>query len=458
MAGLYSLLGSLRHWHFQSNGCDLGIFDQVVWHYSRFERPTCTVSGFSNLLGDHFHPALVLLAPLYWIVPKVETLLVAQALLLTFPMVLLFFFAQPRIGKFGAIVLALSYSVLGGIQSAANFDFHELCMAVTFTALAIHSMDSKKNGLFYLSIFLLVMSKEDMYLLAAFFGILKFLKGERRSGAALTVGSFLLLLVELKFVIPFMGGPGNTYHHWAYSQLGSGPVEALKTMVSHPLRTMGLLVSNQQKITTLSVLFAPFLFFGLFSRYALLAVPLLCERLLSDDPTFWGFNYQHYSAVLAVVVAFASADGFPRVMAWIRAGDRLRSGLLWAVLLLNFSLLPVKHYSKLSTLFKPSYYRLTENDRTGEEALKRVPEGASVMAQSPIVPHLSHRSDIYLMSDIDLARHPDEEYLVACDRLDVWPFDDLKPIEKYLKAKGAAGYSRVYEKDGWVVLKRGKAD
>jgi uncharacterized membrane protein len=227
-------------------------------------------------------------------------------------------------------------------------------------------------------------------------------------------------------------------------------------MLLHPFATLGLIVSNQQKVTTLIVLFAPFLFLGLFSRYALLVIPLLCERLLSDDPTFWGFNYQHYSAVVAVVVAFASADGFARIMVWRKAGarDHLRTGLLWTILVLNLSLLPVKHYSKLSALFKPSYYELTENDRIGAEVMRLVPNNVSVMAQSPIVPHLSHRKDIYLMSDIDFGRHPNEDYLVACDRLNVWPFDDLGPIERYLKAKEAAGYSKVYEKDGWIVLKK----
>ena len=35
----YALYGLFRHWHFGSSAFDLGIFDQVVWHLSRFEAP-----------------------------------------------------------------------------------------------------------------------------------------------------------------------------------------------------------------------------------------------------------------------------------------------------------------------------------------------------------------------------------------------------------------------------------
>lgn len=50
----YALL--FRHWQFGSSAFDLGIFDQAVWHLSRFEAPASTISGFTNILGDHFHP------------------------------------------------------------------------------------------------------------------------------------------------------------------------------------------------------------------------------------------------------------------------------------------------------------------------------------------------------------------------------------------------------------------
>src|SRR5689334_18858265 len=80
-AAAYSVYGVIRHWHFGSSAYDLGIFDQAVWHLSRFEPPASTISGFTDILGDHFYPIIALFAPLYWVAPHPETLIVAQGLL-----------------------------------------------------------------------------------------------------------------------------------------------------------------------------------------------------------------------------------------------------------------------------------------------------------------------------------------------------------------------------------------
>ena len=50
-----------------------------------------------NLLGDHFHPALMLLAPAYWIWDDARVLLVVQALLLAASSLPLFWWARPRL-------------------------------------------------------------------------------------------------------------------------------------------------------------------------------------------------------------------------------------------------------------------------------------------------------------------------------------------------------------------------
>ena len=68
---VYGTISVVRHSQFGSN-YDLAIFDQAIWHASRFERPGSTISGFSSILGDHFYPIVLTLAPLYWIAPHVE--------------------------------------------------------------------------------------------------------------------------------------------------------------------------------------------------------------------------------------------------------------------------------------------------------------------------------------------------------------------------------------------------
>ena len=52
---------------------DSGLYDQGIWLLSRFEAPFVTLMG-RNLLGDHTSFVLLLLAPLYWVVPGAGSL------------------------------------------------------------------------------------------------------------------------------------------------------------------------------------------------------------------------------------------------------------------------------------------------------------------------------------------------------------------------------------------------
>ena len=95
----YTIFGLFRHWHFASSAFDLGIFDQAVWHLSRFRAPARSISGFSNILGDHFYPIIVCFAPLYWLRSGPETLIVAQSVLLAGSIVPVYLHLRTNVAK-----------------------------------------------------------------------------------------------------------------------------------------------------------------------------------------------------------------------------------------------------------------------------------------------------------------------------------------------------------------------
>src|SRR6202023_3294749 len=98
----YAAISIYRHDHFGSNAFDLGVQDQTVWGYSRLQMIPNTVEMIRNLLGDHFHPILMLIAPLYWIWDDVRVLLIVQAVLLAVAGLPLFLWARERLGRRGA--------------------------------------------------------------------------------------------------------------------------------------------------------------------------------------------------------------------------------------------------------------------------------------------------------------------------------------------------------------------
>ena len=60
---------SLRHWLYQSNAWDLGIFDQAIYLISIGQKPIVSLLGF-HILGDHATVFFYPLALLYKIYPN----------------------------------------------------------------------------------------------------------------------------------------------------------------------------------------------------------------------------------------------------------------------------------------------------------------------------------------------------------------------------------------------------
>src|SRR5438045_1319051 len=88
LIGLYIfIIGGLaleRHNAFRSYADDLGIFAQVLWNTSRghFFENTVMVETAENLLGQHFAPVFLLMAPMYWIWPDPRSMILFQTIAL----------------------------------------------------------------------------------------------------------------------------------------------------------------------------------------------------------------------------------------------------------------------------------------------------------------------------------------------------------------------------------------
>jgi uncharacterized membrane protein len=134
----YTTYAFARHAKYETTGFDLGIFDQVVRAYAHFHAPISPLKGMGyNILGDHFHPILVLLVPLYWIWADPRMLLAAQAALFAVSILPVASFARRRFGGRAALVVAACYGLSWPLQRAVHFDFHEIAFAVPLIALVV---------------------------------------------------------------------------------------------------------------------------------------------------------------------------------------------------------------------------------------------------------------------------------------------------------------------------------
>jgi uncharacterized membrane protein len=393
-AASYALISLYRHDHFGSDAFDLGIQDQTVWGYSRFEFIYNTVVGIPNLLGDHFHPILTVLAPFYWMWNSAGVLLVAQAILLALAGVPIYLWAEQVLGRFAGLAFQAAYLVFWGILAGVLFDFHHVAFAVPAVAVALYATLTRRNGLLWVAVAVAMLTREDVALTLGALGVYILAFQRRWALGAVLVGlnaAWFALLIGL--IIPALGG-GVPYRHWLYDALGSGPAGAGLYVVRHPLSALQLLFTPAEKTRVWVGSFLAFLLLPLASPLLVVALPSFLERFWSSSPDLWSFHFQ-YSLLAAPILAFAAIDTCARLKSLLRGwmativSTVLPGGALVMSALLSFVL--VRPLAELSTYV---------SDATAaqiQSCLDVIPPDASVSATYSLVPHLAHRPQIYVL-------------------------------------------------------------
>jgi len=442
VAVAYSAYGLFRHWHFNSSAYDLGIFDQTIWHLSRFEIPSSTVRGYSNMLGDHFFPILGVLAPLYWIAPAPEALIVAQAVLLAASIVPVWIFARRRLPRGATYAITTACALFWGMQHAMAFDFHEVAFAPLAVGVAIVALDDRRWLLFWAMAAVLIVTKEDLIPLIGGFGLLLLWRGDRRQGFAAIAVSCLALAVVIGFLIPAMNDSGEFVYRSAYADI-----------VARPWMVPVALVTPVVKLRTTLLIFAAFLFLPLASPLAILILPLAVERFLSSNPTHWGTVF-HYWAPAAPIAAMAAADGLARIArgaAKVSRSGRAPRYLVPACATGCLALSAVlPGHQPLWRVLRAEHYRSSRADEVGATVLDMIPSDAVVVAQAALVPHLSHRDRLFVLDEAA----PDADFIVAAEQLDPWPIASHEAIRALVDARRRSGYTTVFDRDGWILLQR----
>jgi len=435
----YALVGLFRHWHFDSSAFDLGIFDQAVWHLSRFELPASTISGYSNILGDHFYPILALFAVPYWIAPAPETLIVAQAVLLASSIVPVFLFARRRLPVRPALGMCLAYGLFWGMQRTAMFDVHEMAFAPVLIATAILAIDCLSWRVLWMASAALMLVKEDLIPLVGAFGVLLIFSGARRQGLLLIMVSLSTFLAVVTVVIPSFSDTGAWNTGSAYHDLWRRPWTAPAI----------LLDAAPAKLHTVVFWLAPFGFLPLCSPLGWLLTPLAAERLLSSAPSHWSAG-GHYSAPLAPILAMSASDGLARLSRRVtsaKARNRLIVAFIGASVLVSAF---VPGHQPLWRIFVADHYRERSLQQVSRRALSTIPAGASVVAQAAVVPHLSERAQIYVLKPFA----PEADYVIGAADLSSWPVSTNVEIASLLEERKRRGYHTVFDESGWVVLAR----
>ncbi|MFE3329960.1 DUF2079 domain-containing protein [Streptomyces sp. NPDC059176] len=441
----YAAVSLRLHERMLSNSYDLGIFEQIVRSYAHGHLPTSELKGPDfPVLGDHFSPVLVLVAPFYRLWPAPATLLVLQAGLIAASVVPLALWVYRKLGTLAAAVVGICYGVSWGIASAVGFDFHEVAFAVPLLVFSLVALArGRLSAAAYWALPLLLV-KEDLGLTVAAIGVLIALRGNRRLGIITGLSGLLGALLVLFVILPAFNPNGSfAYWFWLDSPGGGhgGPLDQLHRM------TVGL-VTPQAKVSTLVLVLAPTLFLALRSPLVLIALPTVLWRFASGNAFHWGTGY-HYSLVLMPIVFVAFADALVDRRANPGSVRRYLAGCA-AVSLLLLPSFP------LWQLVQPATWRADSRVALAHRLMGRIPDGATVQASSQLVPQLTSRTSTSLYGWWQ--SRPNPQWIMVDTRVPQdrrWPLDFMKEKIMLDQARTRGGYSTVAEQDGFVLLKRG---
>ena len=443
----YSAVSLYRHDRFASNAFDLAVQDQTVWGYSRFEFIYNTVLGIPNLLGDHFHPILMVLGPFMWIWNSAGVLLVAQAILLALAGVPIYFWGERELGPLGGVAFQAAYLCFWGVLAGVVYDFHHVVFAVPAISLALYATLTRRNLLLIPAVAVAMLTREDVSLTLIALG-LYILVVQRRwiVGAAVMVLNAVWFGLLLGIVIPALGG-GVSYRHWTYDALGSGPLSALNHVVRHPLTSLELLFQPATKTRVWIGSFAAFALLPLLSPLLVVALPSFLERFWSSSPNFWAFHFQ-YSMLPAPILTFAAIDTCARVKRAFGGRVALAGTKLLPIAALAASALLT--FVVVRPLGEVTTYLSSSRAAEIQSCLDTIPPDAAVTASNTLVPHLSHRDVIY-----EISIQSDADY-IAVDPSTYGNFfpgeeDQLRNI---VRGALAAGYGVVCAKGTTLVLAR----
>ncbi|WP_143200431.1 DUF2079 domain-containing protein [Kitasatospora sp. CB01950] len=365
---LFQLALSLpRHWRMQTNGFDLGIFEEAVRGYAYLGPPVVTLKGAGYVqLGDHFSPALAVLAPFYRLWPAPETLLVAQAVLFALSVVPVTDLAVQWLGRSRGVLAGLAYGLSWGLWQASLFDMHEIALAVPLLACTTVALARGRWRAAVCWALPLLLVKEDQGLLLAGVGGYVLLVGRRRGlGVATLAAAVLGTLLTVLVLIP-AANPLDAWSYGATAAPGGGD----------PLTR---LLWPSDKWWTLAALLAPTLLLALRSPLVLLAALPLAARYWSSNPAYWSTGW-HYNAVLMPIVFVAALDGLRRLPA--RPALRFAPA---AMLLVALCAAPT-----------PDLSRPSADVLTARQVLATVPDGARVAAANRLAPQLTSRCTVSL--------------------------------------------------------------
>ena len=209
-----SALAVLQQQAFETGRFDVGNLTQAVWStaHGRFLEMTDLQGRQFSRLGAHFDPLVALLAPLWWLWPSPDMLLVVQGVGVALGAVPVFLLARKHLGgEWSGLGFALVYLLYPPTQWLVVDDFHPVALATPLLLGAIWFLDEDRLLPFALCAGAACLTKEQVGLVVAMLGIWHaFAHGRRRAGLVIFAAGAIVAVIATAVIIPHYAPGGGS--------------------------------------------------------------------------------------------------------------------------------------------------------------------------------------------------------------------------------------------------------
>jgi uncharacterized membrane protein len=391
-----SVLSLIRHNALFTGLWDLGYYAQLTWKLAHFEAPRSSL-WHDALWGTHATLILAAAAPILWLFPTPDALLVFQSLLLAGGAIPSYFLGARLLGgPLGGLTAATAYLLYPPLQFLNLFDFHPDAFTVPLLLAAFAALFSRRIGWAITWAALLVFVKEDMALLALGFGLYAALCHKRREGYYLAAGTAAAFSLLVWVIVPNWSGHSYFAPFNRWQRFGDTPFALLIAPITNPKIFFGSLV-QVERLGYLLLLITPLGGLPLLAPEVLMVgLPTLVSNFFSDVEAQYTIR-SHYTAGLTPVMLTAAMVGGRRAVAWLTrralSPNALLAGLSVTALFssLFFSPMPWSQDASARKHFWSAFAR------SGLSGIGRlIPPEVSLSSANHLGAHFSFRKEIHL--------------------------------------------------------------
>ncbi len=399
----------IRYLNYASPNFDFGIFVNMFHNMATTGLPntTCERDGFLSHFAVHFSPIYYLLLPFYWIFPSGITLQIGQAVILASGVIPLYRIVRSRnMSRLTAAGFCAVYVLFPALSGGCMYDIHENCFLAPLLLWTFDACLRDKKILTFVFALLTCFVKEDAPIYIAFFGLWVLFSEKDKKRKLFGGGLFAFAIAYFLGVSALMSAFGEGIMAWRYSDYSADG--SLTSVILTVFRNPGLVlhhIGSEDKLKYIFQTLAPLCALPLMttkpSRLVLLGPYILINLMPSytyQHDIYFQYNFASFAfLILAAVLNFNDFKPQTRKVA-------LPCAICASLILF------------CGTTFTSKYFYFTNYDKNEQlradmaEAIAQIPEDASVVSSTFILPHVAYRSEIYPMT----TKHMDKcEYAVV---------------------------------------------